>query len=242
MSPRIQRAETSSLHRRIRADIERRILSGAWPPGHRIPFEHEIMKQYGCARMTANKAIAALAEAGLIVRRRRIGSFVAEPPVHAVVMEIPDILASVRARGQRYALELLLRRRRKPLKTPHEVILAGSGELLELHCLHRANDRPFALEQRLIALGAVPEALDVDFAREPPGTWLLSHVAWTQAEHRIRAVNASREVAQRLDIAERDACLSLERRTWRGTEHITHVVQIFPGVQYDLLAHFEPNK
>jgi len=200
------------------------------------------MKQYGCARMTANKAIAALADAGLIVRRRRIGSFVAEPPVHAVVVEIPDIPASVRARGQRYALELILRRRRKPQKSvEHELTLAGSGELLELHCLHRANGRPFALEQRLIALGAVPEALDVDFASEPPGTWLLSHVAWTQAEHRIRAVNASRELAQKLEIAERDACLSLERRTWRGSEHITHVVQFFPGGNYDLVARFEPN-
>jgi GntR family transcriptional regulator, histidine utilization repressor len=230
MSPRTQRAETSSLHRRIRADIERRILSGAWPPGHRIPFEHEIMKQYGCARMTANKAIAALADAGLIIRRRRIGSFVAEPPVHAVVMEIPDIPASVRARGQ------------TPKTTLHEQTLAGNGELLELHCLHHANDRPFALEQRLIALSAVPEALTIDFAHQPPGTWLLSHVAWTQAEHRIRAINATREIAQRLQIAERDACLSLERRTWRGDEHITHVTQIFPGMQYDLLAHFEPNK
>ncbi|HKP57305.1 MAG TPA: histidine utilization repressor [Polyangiales bacterium] len=242
MSPRARSSEAASLHRRIRADIERRILSGAWPPGHRIPFEHEIMKQYGCARMTANKAIAALAEAGLIVRRRRIGSFVAEPAVHAVVVEIPDILASVRARGQRYALELILRRRRKPQRgVEHEHTLAGDGELLELHCLHRANDRPFALEQRLIALGAVPEALEVDFAREPPGTWLLSHVAWTQAEHRIRAINASREVARQLEIDEREACLSLERRTWRGNEHITHVLQLFPGSQYDLLARFEPN-
>ena len=49
------------LHQRIRADIEGRIRSGAWPPGHRVPFETELMGQYGCARMTVSKAIAPFA-------------------------------------------------------------------------------------------------------------------------------------------------------------------------------------
>lgn len=237
----MNKRETTALHRRIRADIERRILSGAWPPGHRIPFEHEIMKQYGCARMTANKAVAALAQDGLIVRRRRVGSFVAEPRTHAVLLEIPDIQAGIRARKQRYELQLLTRRRRKPQRArADEITLAAGGELLELQCLHRADGRAFAFEERLISLAAVPEALEVDFARESPGTWLLAHVAWTQAEHRIYAVNASREVARRLELAERDACLVLERKTWRARAHITHVKQLFPGTQFDLAARFEP--
>jgi len=35
------------------------------------------MAQYGCARATVNKAVSALAAAGLIERHRRAGSFVA---------------------------------------------------------------------------------------------------------------------------------------------------------------------
>jgi GntR family histidine utilization transcriptional repressor len=240
MTKRAAPREAIALHRRIRADIERRILSGAWPPGHRIPFEHEIMQQYGCARMTANKAIAALAQDGLIVRRRRVGSFVAEPRTHAVVLEIPDLEACIRDRGQRYQLQLIARRRRQPQRSrPSEITLAAGGELLELQCLHRADGRAFALEERLISLAAVPEALAVDFAREAPGTWLLAHVAWTQAEHRIFAINASREVARRLELEERDACLVLERKTWRARAHITHVKQVFPSTQFDLVARFD---
>jgi GntR family histidine utilization transcriptional repressor len=49
---------------RIRRDIEANILSGAWPPGYRIPFEHVLMQEYGCSRMTVSKAISALATAG----------------------------------------------------------------------------------------------------------------------------------------------------------------------------------
>ncbi len=101
------------LHQRIRGDIETRIRSGEWAPGHRVPFETELMAQYGCARMTANKAMAALVEAGLIVRRKRAGSFVARPKVHAPVLNIPDIQSAIVARGDAYAFRLLSRRTRR---------------------------------------------------------------------------------------------------------------------------------
>jgi GntR family histidine utilization transcriptional repressor len=235
-------SEPETLHRRIRAEIEHRILSGEWRPGDRIPFEHELKAQHGCARMTVNKAMASLAEAGLIVRRRRAGSFVAQPRIQSVILEIPDIQAEIVARGEDYGLKLLARRRRRPLaKRADEKALAGKGDLLALRCLHLANGRPFALEDRLISLAAVPEAEHIDFASESPGTWLLGHVPWTQAEHRITAINADRDVAATLDIELRDACLALERRTWRASEHITQVRQIFPGTHYDLIARFAPS-
>lgn len=47
-----------SLHGRIKADIADKIVSGAWPPGHRIPAEHELMRRYGCSRMTVSKALS----------------------------------------------------------------------------------------------------------------------------------------------------------------------------------------
>ena len=67
------------LHQRIRSEIEGRILSGEWAPGYRIPFEHEMMARHRCARMTVSKALSGLASAGLIVRRKGSGSFVARP-------------------------------------------------------------------------------------------------------------------------------------------------------------------
>jgi GntR family histidine utilization transcriptional repressor len=237
----VPKPEAATLHERIRAEIEDRILTGAWKPGHRIPFEHELTAQFGCARMTVNKAIASLVDAGLIVRRRRIGSFVAQPRIHSAVLDIPDIQGEVTARGAVYGLKLLSRRRRKPGRgRPEEAKLAGGGELLAVRCLHLADGRPFALEDRQISLAAVPEAAEADFSVTPPGTWLLDHVPWTEAEHRIAAFNADAETARLLAIADGTACLSLERRTWRGGRHITHVRQVFPGESYDLIARFTP--
>jgi GntR family histidine utilization transcriptional repressor len=230
-----------TLHQTIVSEIEGRVLSGDWPPGYRIPFEHELMEHYGCARMTVNKALAGLVKAGLIVRRQRAGSFVAHPRPASAVLDIPDIEADISGRGMVYRMTLLTRKRRKPdAKSADERQLAGTGDLLALTCLHLADGRPFALEDRLISLGSVPEAATVDFGIESPGHWLLGHVPWTEAEHRIGALNADRRIADLLDIEPGTACLALSRRTWRGDDHITHVVQYFPGSAFDLVARFTP--
>ncbi|MCS0496066.1 histidine utilization repressor [Ancylobacter sp. MQZ15Z-1] len=234
-------APATTLHQRIRADLETRILSGEWPPGHRIPFEHELMAQYGCARMTVNKVIAGLVGAGLIERRRRAGSFVAQPRIHSAVLRIPDIPVEIAARGEIYDYELISsRRRRATAEDRLETALAAGAEVLDLSCRHLANGRPFALEERLIGLDTVPEAAKVDFSAEPPGSWLLRHVPWTEAEHRISAVNASARVANSLAVPKGTACLTLERRTWRANATVTFVRQIFRGDLYDLVARFSP--
>src|SRR3954462_760561 len=101
-----------SLSQRIFSDITERIVSGDWPPGARIPFEHELAAEYGCSRMTVNKAMTQLARDGLIERRRRSGSFVAEPRSQAAILEIHDIRTEVQALGRPYRYELLARRGR----------------------------------------------------------------------------------------------------------------------------------
>ena len=233
--------EGGTLHQRIRSEIEDLIRSGAWAPGRKVPSEAELMAQFGCSRMTVNKAMSALAAEGLIVRRRRAGSFVARPRVHSTVLDIPDIQAEILARGETYRFDLLEQKRRKAkVGDVEEKALAAGGELLVLRGLHVAGGRPFALEDRLISLAAVPEAASTDFAAEPPGAWLLHHVPWTEAENRISAVGAEPAVAELLALDAGTALLAVERRTWRAGEPVTWVRQLFPGEAYDLVARFGP--
>ena len=231
----------ASLHQKIQADIEAKICSGRWPPGHRIPFEHELMEKYACSRMTVSKALSQLAKRGLIRRHRRIGSFVDTPAHHAAILEIPDIQGDILRRKQRYRFTLLSRRERAP-QTSDEIELAAGGRLLDLHCVHFENEVPFALEERLISLAAVPAAAATDFAEVAPGTWLLSHVPWSEAEHTITAVAASATIARHLKVKPQSACLSLERRTWRRGQPVTRVRQLFPGERHSLTARFQPSE
>jgi GntR family histidine utilization transcriptional repressor len=100
------------------------------------------------------------------------------------------------------------------------------------------------LEERLINLGVVPDAAAIDFSTEPPGSWLLGHVPWTEAEHSIAAIGADADTAAALGLERGTACLRLERWTWydagdtSAPERITWVRQTFPGTAFILSAHF----
>jgi GntR family histidine utilization transcriptional repressor len=203
---------------RIRNDIETRIHSGEWRPGHRIPFEHELVATYGCSRATVSKALGGLAKDGLIERRRKAGSFVAHPQVHSAVLEVPDLAQVIAARGEEYRWLLTNRR-----------------------AADSANDVPLpALLVEGMHYGGGEPAAHESFADQAPGTWLLHHVPWTAARHRIRAVEANATEAKALGLRPRGACLELDRTTWRAGQIVTHVRQLFRGDRYDLVAEFRP--
>lgn len=229
------------LHERIRADFEGRILGGRLSPGDRLPTEQQLMQRYGCSRMTVSKALSALASAGLIERRKKAGTYVARPKLHSMILDVPDIGAMISERGGTYAYQLIAGRMRKAsADREDEVSLAGKGELLQLDGLHLFNGRPLGVEYRLVNTLAVPEIRDADFTSLSPGSWLLQHVPWTEAETRISAVGAASSEATLLSVSPNTPCLCVERRTWRGRERITQVRQVFLGDAYDLTARFGP--
>ncbi|WP_280821155.1 histidine utilization repressor [Pseudaminobacter soli (ex Li et al. 2025)] len=239
----VKEQEPTSLHQRILADISERILSGEWAPGHRIPFEHELTEEYGCSRMTVNKALSELAKAGLIERRRRSGSFVRRPQSQAAVLEIHDIKAEVQALGLPYRYELLSRHKRKSTAVDRDLLeLSEPGPVLALRSRHFAGQRPFCLEERLISLVAVPEAASEPFDIDAPGPWLIGHVPWSAAEHRIRATAAEHEVAEALGIEPGTPCLVVERRTWSAEHPVTHVRFTYPADSHSLVARFTPSQ
>jgi GntR family histidine utilization transcriptional repressor len=235
-------ATAEPLYRRIYAAIEERILSDAWPAGHRIPSEHELTETWGCSRMTVNKALTLLAQAGYIERRRRAGSFVRHPHAQTAVLDVHDIETEVASLGLPYRYELLERIRRQASGEARARLGIGRRvPVLHLRCLHHAGKRPFCLEERLINVEAAPLAAGAGFDTEAPGAWLLRNVRWNLAEHRIRATGADAAVAAALAVPEGSPCLAIERRTWNQDQVVTWVRLTYAGDSHTLVARFAPS-
>lgn len=231
----------ATLHQRILGDIENRILTGEWPPGHRIPFEVDLATEYDCSRMTVNKVMTQLVKAGLVERHRKAGSFVRQPQAQSAVLEIHDIEAEVKSLRLAYAFTLVRKVERIATADDRRLLEVGeAASVAEVLCIHFAGERPFCIEERLINLGVVPEAASSNFGGMPPGRWLLRQVPWTTAEHRISAVPAEAEMARMLRIAKGTACLVVERRTWSGLGPVTWVRFTYPGDSHALVARFTP--
>lgn len=232
---------STSLHQRILGDIEGRILSGALPPGARIATEQELAASYGCSRMTVSKVLTMLANAGLVERRRKAGTFVRQPSSQSAILEIHDIKAEVLALGRPYRFEMTGRDVRRSNREDRDFLGGQSpGRLLRAKGRHFAGRKVFCLEERLINLKAVPHAETQTFLDVSPGRWLLDTVPWTEAEHRIHAAGATAAEARSLAVGIGTPCLVVERRTWRGKTPITLVRLLYPGDAHRLVAHFKP--
>jgi GntR family histidine utilization transcriptional repressor len=234
-------AGTPPLYQRIHDEIEQRIRSGQWPPGYRIPSEKDLAAEYGCARMTVNKALSQLVHEGYITRRKRAGSVVTRPRALSAVLEIHDIATEVRSLGREYSYRLL----EQGKHTVNDDVArrfdpGGGARVLAVTALHLAGGQPFCFEERWINLDSVPEASEAPFAEEAPGAWLLRRVPWNQAEHEISARGASAPAAAALGVSDGAPCLVIERRTWNDASVVTFVRLTYPGETHTLVARFGP--
>lgn len=223
------------LYQRIKEQVLHEVREGRLKPGDPVPGDAELAERFGCARMTAHRALRELAEDGVIERRRRSGSRVARRSGRTALFDIPRIDLEVEATGASYRYQLLQRSKKRPDTLARERLELESGRTaLWLRCLHFADVVPFQLEHRWINLDAAPEAAEQGFRDVGPNRWLLEHVPWSRAEHRISAELASQEAAEMLDVEPSAALLVLERRTFQAGRVVTWSRLVHPGDSYTL--------
>ena len=84
------------------AEVLRRLNTRIWKPGDLLPHEAELATEFGCARSTVNRALQAIAEEGLVERRRRGGTRVVIRPERKATFNIPVIRTQIENRGHTY--------------------------------------------------------------------------------------------------------------------------------------------
>lgn len=215
----------------VRDEVLRRIRARVWAPGDRIPDEADLAREFGCARATVNRALRALAEAGLIERRRRAGSRVALHPVRKARLDIPVIRIEIEGRGAAYGYRLLSRAVTvPPPPLAARLRLPSGAPALHLLALHLGDGSPRVLEDRWIDPGAVPEALEADFAAQSANEWLVLNVPFEGGDIAFSAAAATAEEAAVLACPPGAPLFVTDRTTWRAGRTLTTVRLAFaPG-------------
>ncbi len=227
----------------IRRAILGQIRAGTWSPGYRLPSEADLCDHFGTARMTVSRAVRSLTEDGLVVRRRRAGSFVAQPDAPAALLQIVDMASAIPARGQRYGYHCLGSNTLPAGEAvARQMRLLQGARVQHVCCLHTADNAVVEYEERWINLALLPDAAQADFSEEGPGSWLLRKTPWTEAEHTISAINANRSLATALGVAAGTACLVLERRTFQDENVVTLARLTHPGDRHVMSERFGPTR
>lgn len=213
---------TTNSHAAIRESLLERIQAGEWALGDRIPDEIDLAAEYGCARTTVNRALRALADDGLIVRKRKGGTRVNPFPMRKATLDIPVLREQIESTGGAYRHQTIEQKLKTPPASVRTRLRLKTGQkALYMETMHLADERPFAFEVRWVNTIAVPEILDAPLDALSANEWLVKTVPFSSGDVAFKAVSADKKVSKALEAQEGAAIFVVDRTTWLGDEFIT---------------------
>ena len=214
--------ETLSSWRGVYEEARRRIAARDWAPGAQIPHEEALAEEFGCARATVNRALRALADEGLVDRRRKGGTRVVEAPKRQARAAIPLIREEIEA-AEAVANYVLVWTRHGPAPDEVEARFSGAAapRLMHVAGLHLADEKPYVLEERWINLDVAPQAARAEFDAMSANEWLVRNAPFTGGEITMGAETAEAAEAAALGVAEGTPLLVVERVTRSEDEIVT---------------------
>ncbi|MFZ0667149.1 MAG: GntR family transcriptional regulator [Acidimicrobiales bacterium] len=223
----------SHLYQQLVNELRDRIARGEFQSGMLLPSEGMLSKAHNVSRPTVKRALDILRQEGIIDAKRGFGWFVAGTLLREKIGQLHTIEDSV--------LEMGLVSRRKILEfafepaTPEVKAVLGSDMVLRTKRVNLANEKPVACVTTWCPddLGSSLSRADV----EEHSLYDLLPIEIGGARQVIRAVAASKEDAQLLDLRVGSPCLASERITYSvdGRPVLT-AVAIFPGHSSEYVA------
>lgn len=187
-------------------------LVGSLRPGVLLPSERVLAERYGVARMTVRQELDRLAADGLVVRRARHGTFVAEPTLTPV-----DLTTSFSDRMRERGLvpgARVLTALVEPAtaRWAHRLEVPVGAPVLRLVRLRTADGEPMALERTHLSVRRFPGIGDLDWTDrslhgELERRW---SVRVDSIRARISAVLPDPEDARVLGIGVDQPCFTIE--------------------------------
>lgn len=239
----ISKSAPEPIYQQIKTTIRQRITSGEWPAGQKLPSENDLVSALDVSRMTINRALRELTQEGLIKRVHGLGSFVAETPRHASLIELQDIALEIEQAGGEHHSRVL---RQETMAASAEVATQmqfdQGSRVFRLQAVHYHDQLPMQLETRYVNPLVMPAFIEQDFNRITATTYLLQQFKPDEMEHRVSAIVPDANTRKRLAMEAGQPCLQLTRRTWKDNQVVTYVTLTYPGDRYDLGARYATNE
>ncbi|MDA1117685.1 MAG: histidine utilization repressor [Proteobacteria bacterium] len=226
---------------KIKTFVKQRISAGRWLPGHLIPSENELTRQFKVSRMTVNRALRELSSEGFLHRVQGLGTFVAELTPVSSLLKIRDIREEIAERGHRHRAMVKF--------ALEEPVTREVAALLEVEprstvfrtvLVHYENGVPVQLEDRFVNPAFAPDLLKIDFTRETPSHYLFRVAPLAEAEQVVEACAPDAFARRLLRIGAQEPCLIVRRRTWGRSGVVAYAVLTHPGSRYRLMGRFKP--
>ena len=193
-----------ALWRQVADGIERGIANGSFAAGEKLPGETEIAETYRVNRHTVRRALAALAERGLVRAERGSGTYVEAQKLAYPLRSRTRFSEIVGAGGQEPRGQLIDASQDVATRELARALGLKTGEpLIRIEALRSADRTPICISTTWLSAERFPDAGSV-FASVRSMTKLLAHYGirdYRRASTKITAAIADATDAARLDLA-----------------------------------------
>ncbi len=223
------------LYQQVKHLIIRRINSGHWTPGSKIPSENELVESLGISRMTINRALKELTAEGVLIRKRGAGSFVAPEKPKFALFTIRSIAEEIESWGGKHHSKVLqLKSIQGTVELSEKMIISKKATVFYSLIVHFDGDLPIQMAERFVNPKIFPEFINQDFTKVTPSEYLLKVAPVDEIEHVIETQLPDKDMRKLLKIDKQEPCLVMHRNTWINGALATQNRFIYPGSRYSL--------
>lgn len=218
--PRLNKDSPVPYYQQIKEILEQAIQQGIFKPGDAIPPEGALQKHFDVSRATLRQAVDALVAAGLLQKRRGIGTFVAAPKIAELLSNLVSFSEEMRLKGLTPGTAHIEVAWEVPADPIAAALQLEPGEkVLRIKRLRTANGEPV-----VVLTSYVPAWTGISLQDDFSGSLIALledkyGVEYASADQTIEAAGADADTAKLLGVAEGDPILVI-RRVTRTAAHV----------------------
>jgi GntR family transcriptional regulator len=217
-SPELDFSGPVPIYQQIKEWMRLQIASGIWPPAHKLKAEADLAIEWDVSRGTVRKAMAELANEGLLVRTHGRGTYVAgdvlEQPLADRLVTFSEDLISKGIPFQTLVLERKLIQATGSIAT--SLALSQGTKVFALKRVRFVSEKPLILLHNYVVHDHCQDIETIDFTHHRLFEALEEHcgLILKRGHRSFQAQIASRDVADLLDITDRDPVMHIEQLTY----------------------------
>lgn len=198
----------SPLYKQLTRCLREDIAAGVYPVHSRIPSEQELCDTYQVSRVTVRKALAELAQDGLLTRHQGKGTYVSIPRLCKDLKDVNSFHEACRLMGCAPSTRVIHAQLTYATEEDARDLLIQDDQVLETLRLRLADGSPVMLETNRFPL-SYAFLLEEDLTDSLYGVLQAHGVEAAQALHEISLTYATASQAKYLSVNEGDALMNL---------------------------------
>jgi len=220
--------------------IQGKITDKIWKPGSQIPSEMDLCEIYKVSRTVVRQALKELEIAGVIVKRKGVGSFVAKKKIsEGLIQKLTGFYQDMVERGLTPVTKVLHQRVIPCPDSVAEYLEVKPGEeVIDIKRLRFINNEPIQLVTTYIPLHICPSLAEVDLTNRSLYEYMEKTCAikLSRGKRFLESVLATKEEAELLGIKKGAPLLMLDSISYNAAGL---VIEYYPALHRGDRSRFE---